>query len=128
MTEHYIRLQNADTTLSQHMAETSRLTKAHDAVTDPALTASKKRRPTNPYQGHNDPPLAESLIILLGLGGLLVPFADDNPRLFRNVGLMAGVLTLVAYGSWWWPEVLYDQQVIHSLTVQYDISDLNTGK
>lgn len=27
---------------------------------------------------------------------------------------MAAVLTLIGYGSWWWTEVLYNQQVIHS--------------
>ena len=68
----------------------------------------------NPFEGHRDPPLAEAVMILLGIGGLSLHLTDDNPRLFRNVCLMAGVLTLVTYGSWWWTEVLYDQQVIHS--------------
>ncbi len=68
----------------------------------------------NPYEGHRDPPLAEAVLVLLGVGGLCLRLTDDNPRLFRNVCLMAGVLTLIAYGSWWWTEVLYDQQVIHS--------------
>ena len=53
-------------------------------------------------------------MVLLGLGGLCVRITDDNPRLFRNVCLLAAVLTLIGYGSWWWTEVLYDQQVIHS--------------
>ena len=69
---------------------------------------------TNPYEGHRDPPLAEAVLVLLGVGGLCLRLTDDNPRLFRNICLMAGVLTLIAYGSWWWTEVLYDQQVIHS--------------
>jgi hypothetical protein len=67
-----------------------------------------------PYEGHGDPPLAEGVIVLLGVGGLCLRLTDDSPRLFWNVCLMAAVLTLIGYGSWWWTEVLYDQQVIHS--------------
>lgn len=67
-------------------------------------------------EGHADPPLAEALIFLLGVGGLwlCLRIPDDKPRLFRNGCLIAAVLTLIGYGSWWWTEVLYDQQVIHS--------------
>lgn len=68
----------------------------------------------NSYEGHRDPPLAEAVMILLGIGGLCVRLTDDNPRLYRNVCLIALVLTLIAYGSWWWTEVLYNGQVIHS--------------
>ena len=70
---------------------------------------------SNPYEGHLDPPLAEALLILLGIGGLFMRLKEDSPRLFRNLCMMATVLTLIAYGSWWWTEVLYDQQVIHSV-------------
>lgn len=68
----------------------------------------------NPYELHRDPPLAEAVMILLGVGGLCLRLKDDNPRLFRNVCLIAAILTLIGYGSWWWTEVLYYQQVIHS--------------
>jgi len=68
----------------------------------------------NPYELHADPPLAEALIILLGIGGFCLQLTEDNPRLYRNVCVVAMVLTVVSYGSWWWTEVLYDQQVIHS--------------
>ncbi len=78
------------------------------------VSASNANPSPNPYEGHRDPPLAEAVMVLLGVGGLCLRLTDDNPRLFRNVCLMAGVLTLIAYGSWWWTEVLYDQQVIHS--------------
>lgn len=76
----------------------------------------------NPYEIHRDPPLAEILLVLLGVGGLCLRLTHDNPRLFRNVCLMAGVLTLIAYGSWWWTEVLYDQQVIHSFPTNIQAS------
>lgn len=69
----------------------------------------------NQYEGDTDPPLAEALLVLLGVGGLCLRPSSDSPRLFRNVCLMALVLTLIGYGSWWWTEVLYDQQVIHSV-------------
>ena len=72
------------------------------------------RRFPNPYEWHIDPPLAEASMILLGIGGLCLRHTDDSPRLFRNVCLIAAVLTVVGYGSWWWSEVLYNQQVIHS--------------
>ena len=67
-----------------------------------------------PHERHSDPPLAEGVIVLLGVGGLCLRLTDDSPRLFRNLCLMAAVLTLIGYGSWWWTEVLYDQLVIHS--------------
>ena len=94
-----------------------------DIVSTPSRTnpAIDKNAPTiapyatsNPHEQHGDPPLAEALIVLLGLGGLCLRLSDDSPRLFRNVCLMAAVLTLIGYGSWWWTEVVYDQQVIHS--------------
>ena len=78
------------------------------------IVAVQTKEPAIPYEGHSDPPLAEAVMILLGVGGLSLRLTDDSPRLFRNVCLMAAVLTLIAYGSWWWTEVLYDQQVIHS--------------
>jgi hypothetical protein len=85
---------------------------------------------SNPYETHDDPPLAEAVLVLLGVGGLCLRLTDDNPRLFRNVCLIAGVLTLIAYGSWWWTEVLYDQQVIHSFptNIQYTSNTQTGGK
>jgi hypothetical protein len=97
--------------MRQHFAHLDAPAKA-DTVQTGAPTPNL---PTpNPYEGHRDPPLAEAVMVLLGVGGLCLRLTDDNPRLFRNVCLMAGVLTLIAYGSWWWTEVVYDQQVIHS--------------
>jgi 4-amino-4-deoxy-L-arabinose transferase-like glycosyltransferase len=81
---------------------------------EPARAMAGAASTPNPYEGHRDPPLAEAVMVLLGVGGLCLRLTDDNPRLFRNVCLMAGVLTLIAYGSWWWTEVLYYQPVIHS--------------
>jgi hypothetical protein len=113
----------AATTISGNPAATvtASLDKSSQAVTitlyEQAGTApSHTISPTfNAYEGHRDPPLAEAVIVLLGIGGLCLRLTDDSPRLFRNVCLMAAVLTVIAYGSWWWTEVLYDEQVIHSI-------------
>jgi hypothetical protein len=63
-----------------------------------------------------DPPLAELILILLGFFGLLA--CNENGaaelRFFRNIWCIAAVLSLIAYGAWWWTEVRYDEHVIHS--------------
>ena len=33
---------------------------------------------------------------------------------FSKITVAALVITLTCYGGWWWTEVLYDSQVIHS--------------
>jgi hypothetical protein len=104
MRQHFMRLHEPSPTVS---VETIKPAIDKSAPANPYATS-------NPYEGHGDPPLAEALIVLLGVGGLCVRLTDDSPRLFRNVCLMAAVLTLIGYGSWWWTEVLYDQHVIHS--------------
>ena len=67
------------------------------------------------FASHGDPPLAEVALILLGFAGLLVQPDKEDWRLFRNGLMVAIALTVTAYGAWWWTEVLYDQQVIHSI-------------
>jgi hypothetical protein len=65
---------------------------------------------------YHAPPLAEFVLILFGITG----FADcrrtekEDLRLYRNVWVLALVLSTLAYGGWWWTEVMYDNQVIHS--------------
>jgi hypothetical protein len=65
---------------------------------------------------YDDPPLAELVLILLGICGFLVcrRTSKEDLRVFRNVWILAVVLSLIAYGAWWWTEVMYDEQVIHS--------------
>ena len=64
----------------------------------------------------HDPPLAEIVLILLGLVGFAVTNRCELAARWFTNGLVAGVpLTVVAYCAWWWTEVLYDQQIIHSL-------------
>lgn len=86
-----------------------------------------------------DLPLAESVLILLGLGGFVAVsavskqetskprFMSTNPILLPQSGhgpleetpytrvlVVAFVLTVVSFGSWWCTEVMYDLQVINS--------------
>jgi hypothetical protein len=88
---------------------------ANFAETGQAAPAPIAPLAVNRYEGYRDPPLAEAVMILLGIGGLLLRLSGENPRLYRNVCLIAAVLTITAYGSWWWTEVIYDEQVIHSV-------------
>jgi len=66
-----------------------------------------------PYE---DPPLAELVLILFAICGFLVcrRTSKEDLRVYRNTWILAVVLTLIAHGAWWWTEVLYNEQVIHS--------------
>jgi hypothetical protein len=65
---------------------------------------------------YRDPPLAELVLILLGITGLApcMRTGEKNARLFRNLWFVGLVLSVISYGAWWWTEVVYDEQVIHS--------------
>lgn len=61
-----------------------------------------------------DPPLAEALMILVGMAGLLAKArVDSRWKYARGCGL-SFALTIMAYGAWWWTEVMYNQGVIHA--------------
>jgi hypothetical protein len=63
---------------------------------------------------YSDPPLAEFVLILLGVFGLFVTLkAEKMPSYFRTC-LVAAVVTVTCFGGWWWTEVMYDLQVVHS--------------
>jgi hypothetical protein len=66
--------------------------------------------------GHNlsEPPIVESALILLGLVGPLVVSRQEQPRFYFNGCLVGLTLYVIAYGGWWWTEVMYDQLVLHS--------------
>ena len=63
---------------------------------------------------YSDPPLAELVLVVTGIVGLLADSQEEHPRFYRNACLLALVVCVIAYGGWWWTEVIYDQQVIHS--------------
>jgi hypothetical protein len=66
--------------------------------------------------GHNlsEPPMVESASILLGLIGPLVVSRQEQPRFYFNGCLVGLTLYVIAFGGWWWTEVMYDQLVLHS--------------
>ena len=63
---------------------------------------------------YSDPPLAEVVLVLDGTVGLLVTSHEQNSRFYRNACWLSLIFSVIAYGGWWWTEVIYDQQVIHS--------------
>jgi hypothetical protein len=65
---------------------------------------------------YNDPPLAELVLLLLGVGGLfVVAKAREKETFYVPTCVVAVILTFISFGGWWWTEVMYDLQVIHSL-------------
>jgi hypothetical protein len=78
---------------------------------------------------YSDPPLAELLILLLGLTGLVfVIFKAKTARFYLPTCLVAAAFAVVSYGGWWWTEVMYDLQVIHSVPVLQPISQGNKSQ
>lgn len=69
---------------------------------------------------YSDPPLAEIVFLMLGVIGLLVAWKSKEPKSGKEMPYVrvcgiALVMTAVSFGAWWWTEVMYDRQVIHSL-------------
>jgi hypothetical protein len=69
-------------------------------------------RPTESI--YRDPPLAEFVLILLGIGGLFVVSKAKEAAFYFRTCVVAAVISVVCFGAWWWTEVMYDLQVIHS--------------
>lgn len=65
---------------------------------------------------YSDPPLAELAILLLAMAGFFMIWNPSCELPYFRICVIAGVLTAVSFGGWWWTEVMYDLQVIHSLT------------
>jgi hypothetical protein len=63
---------------------------------------------------YSDPPLAEIVLLLLGLGGLVVVSKATQTTSYFRTCIVAAVLSVISFGGWWWTEVMYDIQVIHS--------------
>jgi hypothetical protein len=66
---------------------------------------------------YTDPPLAEFVLLLLGAAGFLIVLREEETGHQISTCLIAVVLTLISFGGWWWTEVMYDLQVIHSVPV-----------
>jgi hypothetical protein len=65
----------------------------------------------SPYR---DPPLAETVLFLLGAIGVFVILKAKHARYYGPTCVVAAILTVISFGGWWWTEVMYDLQVIHS--------------
>jgi hypothetical protein len=70
--------------------------------------------PDNLYSFYSRPPLTEFVFLLLGLLGVLIVFKADKITPYFRTCILAAVVTLISFGGWWWTEILYDTQVIHS--------------
>jgi hypothetical protein len=63
---------------------------------------------------YGDPPFAEMLFVLLGVVGLFVVTKANKTMSYFRTCIIAATVTIVCFGGWWWTEVMYDLQVVHS--------------
>jgi hypothetical protein len=68
--------------------------------------------PADRFYSH--PPLTEFVFMLLGALGILIVYTADKIRPYARTCILAAVITLISFGGWWWTEIMYDLQVIHS--------------
>lgn len=61
-----------------------------------------------------DPPLAEFVVLLIGVVGFVATLRAQQATSYLRICTVAAVLTLISFGGWWWTEVMYDREVIHS--------------
>ena len=68
--------------------------------------------------GHNywfaDPPLAESVLLLLGFSGFYITLKAKTAKYYLRTFVVAAIATLVMLGGLWHTEIIYDRQVIFS--------------
>jgi hypothetical protein len=77
------------------------------------------------------PPFAEFVWIFLGLAGIAIVNRAIHTTGYLRAWLVAGFLTFGSFCGWWWTEVMYDLQIIHSRPSGYtewsDQAGPNTG-
>jgi hypothetical protein len=64
---------------------------------------------------YSDPPLAELVFLLLAGVGFVITLKADAATPYLRICIVSAVVTAISFGGWWWTEVMYDLQVIHSL-------------
>jgi hypothetical protein len=62
----------------------------------------------------SDPPLAELILVLLGIVGFSIVKRARAPAPYAATCVIAAIVTAICLGSWWWTEIMYDLQVVHS--------------
>ena len=72
-----------------------------------------------------DPPTMELILLVLGSSGVWFFLRDVSPRRYLSFCVIASLLTLGAYGGWWWTEAQYDKQVIYAFAA---LSEEPAGK
>jgi hypothetical protein len=82
-----------------------------------------------PHGRYSDPPLAEIVILLLAVVGVLIAWTPESAKPGKDmpyvrICCIAAVMMVVSFGSWWWTEVMYDLQVIHSLAEINDTGEV----
>jgi hypothetical protein len=65
---------------------------------------------------YSDPPLAELVILLLAAVGFFMTWKPASAIPYFRICIIGLVMMVVSFGGWWWTEVMYDLQVIHSLS------------
>jgi hypothetical protein len=66
------------------------------------------------HSPYSHPPFAEFVLSLLGVIGLFVTAKAETATLYFRTCVLAAVLAIGSFGGWWWTEIMYDLQVIHS--------------
>jgi hypothetical protein len=74
---------------------------------------------------YSDPPLAEIVILLVSAVGLYLAWRPDRETPYFQICIIAMIVMVVTFGGWWWTEVMYDLQVIHSLAEMKESRDAN---
>jgi hypothetical protein len=64
---------------------------------------------------YRDPPLAETTLLLLSAVGLFAAWKPQRHLPYVKICTIAVVAMVMSFGGWWWTEMTYDLQVIHSL-------------
>ena len=74
---------------------------------------------------YSDPPLAELVLLFVSAVGLYVAWKPEKDMAYLRICVIAFIVMVVSFGSWWWTEVMYDLQVIHSLAEIKESKDTN---
>jgi hypothetical protein len=66
------------------------------------------------HSSYSHPPFAEFVLLSLGVIGLFAIAKAETATLYLRTCVLAAALAIGSFGGWWWTEIMYDLQVIHS--------------
>jgi hypothetical protein len=61
-----------------------------------------------------DPPLGETVMIIVGLAGLSARAPMQSRLNYARGCALSLAIAIMAYGAWWWTEVMYNESIIHA--------------